>query len=212
MVMSRSGVYFHLSGALQGRMDSNESLEVVDACTLVTLRDGRKFIAIVNQALLDTDRHQTESLLQPHQCRAHNTIVDECPRRYLSSNGAPGGQCIKTPDHTLDLHFDGWKCFLGISMPTADDFDKYPHVELTAPTPYEPEKRVYSRRMHKTGEVSAEEWRARLGYPTLSVAKKTLESTTQLVKTLKAETREYMCDHRAQRVHSQDSKSVGPTL
>ena len=59
-----TGTYFTVNGALQGRMSSgNTMLEVVNGYTLVTLRDGRKYIVVVNQALLDRDPRQTEALL-----------------------------------------------------------------------------------------------------------------------------------------------------
>ena len=61
-------------------------------------------------------------------------------------------------------------------------------------------------------DVSVDEWRARLGYPTKHVAQKTIDTTTQLVKTLEAETREYMRDHRAQRVYSIRPKRINDTL
>ena len=55
--------------------------------------------------------------------------------------------------------------------------------------------RRYTRRVFKAVDMTFEEWRARLGYPTMAVTKKIIAATTQMVKTLEAETREYMRDH-----------------
>ena len=46
-------------------------------------------------------------------------------------------------------------------------------------------------------QVNVEEWQKRLGYPTFNVTKRTLESTTQFVNSVEAETREYIHDHWA---------------
>jgi hypothetical protein len=93
------------------------------------------------------------------------------------------------------MHFDGWKCFYQIRKATPEEYHHYPHIQLTSSSPYEPQRRRYSRRVHKAVDVSLDEWRARLGYPTLEVTNTTIKSTTQMVKSLEAETREYMRDH-----------------
>ena len=90
-----TGVYFTVHGALQGRMSSgNTMLEVVNGYTLATLRDGHKYIIVVNQTLLDRDPRQTESLLQPHQCHAYGTAVDECSILHTDVHGEKGTQQI----------------------------------------------------------------------------------------------------------------------
>ena len=53
-VLSQSGIYYDLNGALVGRMKSSTALEVVDGATLATFQDRSKVILIMNQALLDT--------------------------------------------------------------------------------------------------------------------------------------------------------------
>ena len=176
-------------------MQSNDLLEVVDGYTLATLRDGSCFILHVNQALLEMGAKQTESLLQPHQVRASGNAVDDCATCHLASNGEPGTQSILSGQHALKMHFDGWKCFYQIRKATPEEFHQYPHIQLTSSSPYEPQRRRYSRRVHKAVDVSLDEWRARLGYPTLEVTNTTIKSTTQMVKSLEAETREYMRDH-----------------
>ena len=54
ITLSRSGQYFHVNGALSGRMESNIALEVVDAVSKITLSNGSVFILQMNQSLLDT--------------------------------------------------------------------------------------------------------------------------------------------------------------
>jgi len=115
--------------------------ELVDACTLVTLLDGNKVILRINQALMDMNPQQHEALIQLHQMWAHITAVDDCAKRHLNINGEPGGQCITAHDKVIDLHFNGWKCYLRILKPNTDDFKKYPVHELMSRKPYEPQNR-----------------------------------------------------------------------
>jgi len=117
---------------------------VNDAYTLVLLPNGEKVLLKFNQAFCDPDPLQLEALFQPHQLRAHGVIVDDCAKRHKRSDGNPGGQCLTTPDLTLDMHFDGWKCYFCIQKPTADDMQKYPIVEMTSSQPYEPQSRRFS--------------------------------------------------------------------
>ena len=198
VILSRTGLKFCVGGALQERMGSSAALEVVNGATLVTLGNGNKFIAVVNQALFDIHPAQTEAFLQPHQCRSFGTVVDDCSKHHLGADGSSyGGQCIKVSDQTIPLYFNGWFCYLAISKPSQADLDQYPHITLTSPQPYEPKQRYFTRRVATTKQanVSIEEWRRRLGYPTMDVAKKTIAATTNLVTTVEAESRDYMRDH-----------------
>ena len=77
VVLSRSGRYYYVNGALSGRMQNETPLEVVDAVTKVNLNDGKSYILQMNQSLLDSCPNQKESLLQPHQSRAHGVFVDD---------------------------------------------------------------------------------------------------------------------------------------
>ena len=194
-VTHKSGIFFNLFGALHG-MQSSKGLELVDACTLVTLKSGAKFIMHVNQGLLDLNPLQMESLLQPYQARANGIIVDDVCKRHKGVDSQPGTQCIYVDGHELPIHFDGLKQFLCISLPTDADVLRYPSVVLTSPEPYEPQQRRYSCHVVPT-QVNIEQWQKRLGYPTFDVTRKTLESTTQFVNSVEAETREYMRDHQA---------------
>jgi len=175
-------------------MESTSGLELVDACTLVTLQNGDKFILQFNQSLLDCDPTQTESLFQPYQARAFGVIIDDVCKRFKGVDGRPGTQSIYSGNHTIPIHFDGLKQFLSIRRPSASDVNLYPVVVLTSPEAYEPQHRRYTRRMTPS-KVDIDEWRRRLGYPTYAVTRKTLENTTRMVNTVEAETREYMRDH-----------------
>lgn len=212
-ILSQSGTYFYVRGAMAG-MESDNACEVVNGATLATFEDGSKKILIVNQALYDSHHEQRESLLQPNQSRAHGCIVDDVSKYYLKSKGKRGSQSIQTPDNKLNLYFDGLKSFLAIEKPTKEDFMKYDHVELTSPLPYEPTERKYTRRRlcKPLDDTQLQEWRARLGYPPLEVVKKTLDATTQMVPTVEAETRDYMRDHFKTRLPMLRPHRVNDTL
>ena len=59
--------------------------------------------------------------------------------------------------------------------------------ELTSPLPYNPQHKLSSRRIVKAKDVTVEDWRARLGFPTYDCTTSTLNNTTQMVQTLQAE-------------------------
>lgn len=194
-IISKTGTQFYVDGALAERMQSTKALEVGTGATLVTLQDGSKHILVVHQALIDTCSGQKEALLQPHQCRAHGVAVDDCASRHNHVDGSPGGQCIQVDDCRIPLYYDGYKCYLSVSKPTQDDYNRYSQLEMTSPQPYEPDKRIYTRRRRTRADDNVKEWRAKLGYPAMEVVKQTLKNTTRLVNTVEAETRDYMRDH-----------------
>ena len=76
---------------------------------------------------------------------------------------------------------------------------KFEIIELTSRLKYEPQM-LSSRRATSLPTKEIESWRSRLGFPTYAVTKTTLVNTTQMVKTLQAETRECMQDHYKTRV------------
>ena len=192
LIQSFAGIQTSVGGALNSMTPS--TLELVnESFTLVTLPNKCKVIFQINQAFLDRDPLQTEALLQPHQMRAFGIIVDDCAKRHLGPDNKQGGQCIRVDGTSYPMHFDGWKCYFQVHKPEPADLTKYPIIELTSPKAYEPQRK-YCRRVHQP-QVSLEQWRARLGYPTFEVTKATLNHNTNMVKTLQAETREYMRDH-----------------
>ena len=91
--------------------------------------------------------------------------------------------------------FDGYKIYCVTQKPEHSDLSgKYPIYEITSSQPYEPQQRRYSRRLEKSS-TTLEEWCANLGFLTPERTKQTLDNTTQYIKTLEAETREYMRDY-----------------
>ena len=199
VVLSRSGKFYYVNGALSGRMQAETPLEVVDAVTKITLSNGKSYILQMNQSLLDSSPDQKESLLQPHQSRAHGVLIDDCPIQHRRIDGSSGTQCVQILDTKLPLEFDGLKCYLKLEKPSESDIATYPRLELTSPILYNP-KRIYTRRRNTTVSPDMDAWRANLGYPTMEVTKKTVENTTQYVSSVEAETREYMRDHRKSRL------------
>lgn len=194
LILSKSGTFYDVFGALEGKLSS--ALEVVNAATLVTLATGVQHILVVNQALLDENDSQHESLLQPHQVWSHGVVVDDCAKRHHLIDGSYGKQCIRVKDIILPLYFDGWKMFLAISKPTETDLAKCPIIELTSPLPYEPMKQLHThRRKKQNSAVILKEWQVHLGYPPEEVVQHTIAATTQMVQTVEAETRTYMRDH-----------------
>ena len=210
LVQTYTGIDFNVGGALEGMGSS--SLELVnDAYTLALLPTGDKVLLKFNQALCDPDPLQLEALFQPHQLRSHGVLVDDCAKRHRRSDGNPGGQCLTTPESTVDMHFDGFKCYFRIQKPTANDMQKYEIIELTSSQPYEPQSRRFSRRAPRRKAADINDWRAKLGFPTFEVTEATLSNTTQMVQTLQAETREYMRDHYKTRVWALRPRRINDT-
>ena len=200
-VLNFTSQYFQINGVMSD-MQSNEALQVVNAAVLITNSYTKnKLIGILNQSLLLCDVNCTESLLQPHQARCFGTVIDDCCKYHMSTGGKPGTQSIQVPGHEIPLLFDGWKSYLLISKPTEEDMVTLERVEFTSPLPYEPDKRLFTRRVTVYGPEEVSVWRKRLGYPPSAVVKKTLENTTQLIKSVEAETRELMRDHRLTRLY-----------
>ena len=82
-----------------------------------------------------------------------------------------------------------------VEEPTDADMKNLDQIGLTSQTPYEPAKRLFSRRLPSVAPPTVEEWRDNLGCPPRHIVSKTLENTTQYIKTIEAETREIMRDH-----------------
>ena len=125
--------------------------------------------------------------------REFGEVVDDCTHRHMGTNRKPGGQCIEVGQTKYSMHFDWWKCYFQIHKPTSAYLAKYPTIKLTSSKPYEPQRR-YSRRVHQTN-IDVEQCMARLGFPTIEVAKTALAYNSNMVQTLQAKTREYTRNH-----------------
>ena len=149
--------------------------------------------------MLDTDPSQIEALLQPHQTRAFGVIVDDYAMCHVAVNGEPGSQCIVIGEDKCYLRFDGWKYYLRISKHSAEEI-RFPIYEIISLNHYQPQLSHMLRRVNDNLEVSVEEWRARLRFSTYEVTYSTLANNSQMIKTLQAESREYLRDYYKTRV------------
>ena len=111
LIETHLGVYFTVGGALNG-MHSSDLEFVNNAYTLVQHESGEHIILRINQAFLDSCESQFEALLQPHQACAFGVVIDDVAKWHNDRHGNPGGQCIVADGQKIDLHFDGWKCYL----------------------------------------------------------------------------------------------------
>ena len=200
VVGCHTGIKYSVDGALDD-MKSKAPLEVVNRCvTCCTLTTSKKILLELNQCLLDLSPNQSESLLQPHQARAHGVIVNDVAKRHLATDKRQGAQNLVVDDIEIPLNFDGWKCYFTVSKPTTEQLKLLPKFTLTSELPYLPQKYIVARNLKLKNLESINKWRAQLGYRTYITTSATLNNTTQLVQTLQAETREYMRDYYKTRV------------
>ena len=155
----------------------------------------RSIILRINQALLDLDSKQIEALIQPHQARAFGIMIYDCTSCHLTKDDKPGGQHIWVSSDTLPLHFDGWKCYLRIKIPSIIKMKTLPIFELTSHFPYKAQRINRLCRVDRESDGSVDEWHARLGYPTYETSRNTLKNSTQMGNTLQVDSREYLKDY-----------------
>ena len=142
----RTGIKYSVDGALDD-MKSSAPLEVVNRCvTCCTITTTKKKILLeLNQCLLDLSANQSESLLQPHQARAHGVIVNDVAKRHLATDKRQGAQNLVVDDVEIPLNFDGWKCYFTVSKPTTEQLKLLPKFTLTSELPYLPQKYIVAR-------------------------------------------------------------------
>ena len=199
-ILTKLGIFYHIHGAMQG-MRSRNRVELCYVCCLASCSDGSKYILVINQALVDYDSNQYESLLQPHQVRDNGIVIDDIAQHQrIDYNGNYGTQSIHfSDDDRIPLDYDGFKVYLQILKPTDDDMVQFHHVVLTSESTCTPQTRKYSRRVEPK-KLTLLDWQKRLGYCTEEVTRKTLEGTTCLVPTVEAETCDYPCGHKKTRL------------
>ena len=134
--------------------------------------------------------------------RDFGVTIDNCAKCHLQHDGTPDIQSLGTSKDNYEFYFNGKKCYFQISKLTIDYLTNYPIIELTFPKLFEPSccDHTFRRRTYEPAEVV--KWRECLGFPTFTVAKDTLENTTQLVKNIQDDTREYLRDYKKTRVYS----------
>ena len=193
-------MFLSVDGALH-EMQLSKPLEIVNNCiTTCILPNKSRVLLVINQALLDVDSTNLESLLQPHQARAYGVIVNDVASRHLATERKQGVQNLVVDGKILPLNFDGWKCYLQIIRPTSDELNCLPKFVLTSELPYLPQRYVVARNL-KTNKINLiNKWRKQLGFPTYAATNATLCNTTQLVQSNQADTREYMRDYYKKRV------------
>ena len=89
-IISKSGHFFYVHGALADRMKSSTALDVSGGACLIDLGYGPKLILTVHQSLIDTNSNQVDSLFQPHKCRPHGVANNDCAKRHHHINGSRG--------------------------------------------------------------------------------------------------------------------------
>ena len=104
LIESFAGELFNVGGALHSMHLSQLEL-VSDTFTLVTLPDSSRVIFKLNQCSLDRDPSQTEALLQPHQERTFDVIVDDCVSCHLGIAGNRGDQQLHVDNISYPMHF-----------------------------------------------------------------------------------------------------------
>ena len=72
-------------------MKTSNSELVNDCFTCEKLANNTLVISKSNNCLLDLDKSQHESLLQPHQARAFGVIVEDVANRHSTRDGRSGG-------------------------------------------------------------------------------------------------------------------------
>ena len=176
--------------ALQGR-HPGQRFQVVQAAVKLTDANNNAYCAIANEALYDENDHQKESLLSTHQARSDGiTAVDDYSLSEHDIRGNPGTQSSKFGGTTVHCFFDGRKCFYMLSPITDEEIKNLPHIILT------PNQRFLALSRGK----NSVDWNKTLTFAPQEVIDKTLESTTQIVPSLEAETRMIMRDHIKTRI------------
>jgi hypothetical protein len=117
-----------MSGAFAGRC-VGEVFPVVTAVAKLVCEDGKAYTAYANEALLDSNLAQKESLLSVHQSlRSPRNDIDDRARCERDVHGRPGLQraCFDTKE--LPFFFDGTKCFFVVQPISDEELRSLPNV------------------------------------------------------------------------------------
>jgi hypothetical protein len=168
-----------------------QTFYIVTAATVITdTRLATPIIILVNQAAYIQNDDQFESLLHCDQARNHNVIVNDLACCYLDSDGHPGRQSIEADGHKIPLRHDGLKYFLTIREPMTFDWNQCHVIELTSPLPWSIARSTRRTSFHHNiSDQDILEWSNRLGHLSRETTLYTLQATTQLVKSIDAESR-----------------------
>jgi len=168
-----------------------QKFHIVTAATVITdTRLATPIIILVNQAAYIQNDDQFESLLHCDQAHDHNIIVNDLTCCYLDSNGHPGRQSIEADGHKIPLRHEGLKYFLTIREPTTFDWNHCHVIELTSTLPWSIARSIHHASFHyNISDQDILEWSHRLGHLSKETTLYTLQATTQLVKSIDAESR-----------------------
>ncbi|KAL7575091.1 hypothetical protein ACA910_000459 [Epithemia clementina (nom. ined.)] len=204
-----------MTGAFAGR-DSGQQFPVVTAAAKLIDESGKQYAAVAHKVLYDSSPHQVESLLSIHQSLSNQANgINDRARCELDVDGNPGKQKARFNDKGLFFHFDGVKCFFEVAAITQSELSSLPRVFLTShdARQYKPRVRTHTTRATKSLALSPHlpPWKYRLGFIPDHVVEKTLQATTQMVSTVKAETREHMRDHILTRIPELKQQCINGT-
>jgi hypothetical protein len=104
------------------------------------------YILIIRQALYFGERLEND-LLNPFQCRLNGVGIKKCPRILDSTvNDDSHSMLFPNNDLKIPLRLNGTVSYFSSRQPTKEEFDRCPHIELTAPEPeWNPHNEAYSR-------------------------------------------------------------------
>lgn len=184
-ILSITGRHVSLLGALAGR-HTGQSFPVVSAMALLIDENGKRYCAIVHEALYDDNPAQHESLMANAQVRKRTgNAIDDASTTAVDTRGFRGTQCCVISGHRVPFYFDGAKCYYKLRPTTPAKAKQLPQLVFTdGRAEYNPIERLHTRRLNAT-EI---DWKKSLCFAPDTVIQKTLEHTTQYVPTVEAET------------------------
>jgi len=98
-IIQRTGRFVQMNGAFAGRSDG-DTFPVVSATAKLFDEDGNSYMAIIHEALYDSNPAQRESLVSPHQVqRGTQNIMDNKARCEFDMRGLPGTQSSRFGSH-----------------------------------------------------------------------------------------------------------------
>ena len=120
--------------------DEYKPVQNIPVATVATLwvhtETGQPYILIVHEALYFGDRLQGRTLLCPNQLRLNGARVEDVPRQF----DARSTHSIYLPKEriSIPLTLDGVASGFESRKPTWEEYNLYPHIELTSTAKWEP--------------------------------------------------------------------------
>jgi hypothetical protein len=165
--------------------------KIVSAATVISDRKSKRdIIIIINQAAYMPGTHQFESLLHTDQARNHHLVINNIATCYFDRYGNAGQQSIEVEEISIALRHDGIKYYLKIREPTPQDWETCQVIEFTSPISWSSHSRFRRAKTIVTyNDNTIKEWSKHLGNLNHEATKYSLKATTQLIPSIKAETR-----------------------